>query len=213
MWYPFAKRLLDLVGVALLLVLTTPLFAATALAIVLDSSGPIFYRGLRVGRHGRRFHMLKFRTMVADAEQRGGTSTADDDRRITRVGAVLRAYKLDELPQLINVLRGEMSLVGPRPQVEHDVAMYTEEERALLTVPPGVTDYASIQFRHEGEILRGHPDPDAAYVDLIRPEKIRLGLEYVRRRSLGVDVAILASTVLALFGGRAAQRRPRERSR
>lgn len=199
--YPTMKRALDILLSTGALLVTLPVLLIIAVAIRTDSRGPIFYRGLRVGRGGTRFYMLKFRTMVADAERCGGTSTADDDPRITKIGAALRRYKLDELPQFINVLKGEMSLVGPRPQVEHDVAKYTVEEQALLSVPPGITDWASLRFPNEGEILKGHPDPDQAYIDLIRPEKIRLGLEYVRRRSLGVDLSILFQTARVVLGG------------
>jgi lipopolysaccharide/colanic/teichoic acid biosynthesis glycosyltransferase len=193
------KRAFDLVVAAVGLVALSPLLLCIAGAILVTSQGPLFFRGVRVGLNGRLFRILKFRTMVIDAEARGGPSTAADDPRITPVGAFLRRYKLDEIPQLINVVAGDMSLVGPRPQVQSDVARYTAEERALLSVRPGITDYASIRFRDEGEILRGQGDPDAAYDRLIRPEKIRLGLEYVRRRSFLVDVGILCQTVFAMF--------------
>jgi lipopolysaccharide/colanic/teichoic acid biosynthesis glycosyltransferase len=144
--------------------------------------------------------MLKFRTMVVNADRIGGSSSADDDPRITAIGRWLRRTKLDELPQLFNVLGGSMSLVGPRPQIAHDVAKYTDEERAILTVKPGITDWASIRFHNEGAILAGHADPDQAYIDLIRPEKLRLCLEYVRRRSFGTDLSILWMTVRRLLG-------------
>jgi lipopolysaccharide/colanic/teichoic acid biosynthesis glycosyltransferase len=192
------KRAFDVVVAAMGLVALSPVLLCIAGAIRWTSPGPVFYRGVRVGLNGQLFHILKFRTMVIDAERRGGPSTAADDPRITRVGGLLRRYKLDEIPQLLNVVAGDMSLVGPRPQVQSDVARYTAEERALLSVRPGITDYASIKFRDEGEILRGQGDPDAAYDRLIRPEKIRLGLEYVRRRSFWVDVTILGQTVLAM---------------
>lgn len=195
------KRCLDF-GVSLFaLAALSPLLAAISIAILVDSGGPVLYRGLRIGRNGEPFGMLKFRTMVANAESAGGSSTADDDPRVTRVGAVLRRYKLDELPQLFNVLLGEMSLVGPRPQVGHDVEKYTEEERSILRVRPGITDWSSIKFRNEGEILRGQPDPDQAYIELIRPEKIRLQLLYVREMSFLNDLKILWATLVALLGG------------
>jgi lipopolysaccharide/colanic/teichoic acid biosynthesis glycosyltransferase len=135
--------------------------------------------------------------MVVNAEQLGASSTANDDPRITRVGSWLRRYKLDEVPQLINVLSGEMSLVGPRPQVQWAVDLYTSEERALLTVRPGLTDYASLVFRNEGELLRGSKDPDKDYLEKIAPEKIRLGLLYVDTRSLWLDIKITIATILA----------------
>jgi lipopolysaccharide/colanic/teichoic acid biosynthesis glycosyltransferase len=170
------------------------------LCIKLEDGGPVLYRGTRVGLDGRPFPMLKFRSMVVDAARMGGPSTADDDPRLTRAGSSLRRWKLDELPQFINVLRGDMSLVGPRPQVPVDVDRYTADERQLLAVRPGITDWASVFFRHEGAILAGHPDPDRAYDELIRPRKIELGLAYVRHRSLRTDLRILGLTALAVLG-------------
>lgn len=175
-------------------------FAAIAVAIKLDSKGPVFYRGERVGLHGRTFEMLKFRSMVV-REVNGPHTTADGDSRITRVGRVIRRYKLDELPQLINVLRGEMSIVGPRPEVRWCVDLYTEEEKAILTVRPGITDWSSIRFHNEGEIIAasGYDDPDRAYLELVRPEKLRLQLEYVRQRSFTTDLSIILTTLARLF--------------
>jgi lipopolysaccharide/colanic/teichoic acid biosynthesis glycosyltransferase len=140
--------------------------------------------------------MYKFRTMVTNADRVGGPNTPDDDPRVTRTGRFLRRYKLDELPQLLNVLRGDMSFVGPRPQVPDEVAAYTPQERELLLVRPGITDWASLRFSNEGEILAGHADPDRAYAELIRPEKMRLGLEYVHRGTFRDDLAILVKTFL-----------------
>jgi lipopolysaccharide/colanic/teichoic acid biosynthesis glycosyltransferase len=197
--YDALKRFLDAALAVGAIGLSSPIWLAVAIAIKRDSAGPIFYRGVRVGRGGVPFRMFKFRTMVAGADRTGVWSTAAGDPRITRVGRTLRAYKLDELPNLLNVLRGDMSLVGPRPQVPADVAKYTDDERALLDVRPGVTDYASIRFRNEADILEGHADPDAAYDRLIRPEKSRLGLEYVRTRSLWVDLRILWDFVRVLL--------------
>ena len=194
-----AKRLIDLCGSLIGLVLLSPILLILAVLVRFDSPGPVFYRGVRVGRFGKPFRMFKFRTMVANADQIGGPSSASDDVRITRLGRFLRQYKLDEFPQLINVLRGEMSLVGPRPEVTEEVLLYTPEEKRLLDVRPGVTDWASIQFRNEGEILRGSADPHQAYREKIRPQKIQLGLEYVQRQSLSVDCRILLQTLRALF--------------
>lgn len=173
--------------------------AAIWVRIRLDDGGPVLYRGMRAGRGGTPFEMYKFRTMVVNAERLGGSSTADDDPRITRTGRALRRFKLDELPQLFNVLKGDMSLVGPRPQVLHEVAEYTEEERHLLDVRPGVTDWASLRFNNEGEILRGHADADKAYAEIIKPEKVRLGLEYVRQATLSDDLRILWQTATLPF--------------
>jgi lipopolysaccharide/colanic/teichoic acid biosynthesis glycosyltransferase len=152
-----------------------------------------------VGRWGRPFRIYKFRTMVLNAEKIGGPSTSDDDPRITRVGRFLRKYKLDELPQLINVLKGEMSIVGPRPEVQQYVDMYTEEERVILSVRPGITDWASVWNSEEGAILAGSPDPEKTYLEKIRPEKIRLQLEYVRKRSFWIDIGIVFQTVGAII--------------
>jgi len=177
------KRTFDVLVSALALSMSAPLLAAAAVLIKLGSPGPVFYGGWRVGKGEQEFRMWKFRTMVIDADRIGGPSTSADDPRVTPIGAFLRRTKLDELPQLWNVFKGEMSLVGPRPEVPSEVALYSEAERELLTVRPGVTDFASIVFRNEGEILRGAADPHQAYREKIQPEKIRLGLEYVRNRS------------------------------
>lgn len=140
--------------------------------------------------------MYKFRTMVLNADKVGGPNTPDDDPRLTRTGRFLRRHKLDELPQLVNVLKGDMSFVGPRPQVAEEVAAYTPEEREILSVRPGITDWSSLRFHNEGEILAGQADPDQAYAELIRPDKMRLGLEYVRRGTFKDDIDILLETAL-----------------
>ncbi len=195
------KRFFDVIVASFGLAVLGLLLLIVALMIRLYDGGPALYRGVRAGRSGKPFYLLKFRTMVVDAERLGGSSTPVDDPRVTPVGRLLRRYKLDELPQLINVARGDMSLVGPRPQVPWVVELYTEQEKALLSVRPGITDYASIKFRHEGEILRGAADPDAAYFEKIAPEKTRLGLLYVGSHSLLMDVKIVLATVVALLGG------------
>lgn len=195
-----AKRLFDLVASGVGLLVLAPVMLALALAVRFGSPGPVLYRGVRVGKNGAPFHMLKFRTMVVDAEKQGGSSTAEDDPRVTRVGAFLRRYKLDELPQLINVFRGDMSLVGPRPQVHWAVELYSPEERILLSVRPGITDYASLRFSNEAEILKGAANPDQAYLELIAPEKIRLGLEYVRTRTFLLDLKLILLTLTRISG-------------
>lgn len=194
------KRAFDLVASVSVLLLLLPILFLIGVLVKLEDGGPIFYRGVRVGRYGRSFRIFKFRTMVVDAEKLGGTSTADDDPRITRIGKLLRKYKLDELPQLINVLKGEMSLVGPRPQVQWAVDLYMPEEQALMSVRPGITDYASLQFRKEGELLRGSTDPDQEYLEKIAPQKIRLGLEYVHHHNVAIDLKIILATMGALIG-------------
>ncbi|GAB2456428.1 sugar transferase [Nocardioides hungaricus] len=196
-WYSTGKRVLDLALTVPVAIVLSPVAALISLLVKRSDGGPVLYRATRVGRDGEPFTMFKFRTMVVDAESSGPSSTANDDPRITRVGAALRRTKLDELPQLLNVLRGDMSLVGPRPQVDWDVARYTDEERRLLTVRPGITDWASIQFSDEGSILEGEGDPDDAYDRLIRPGKIRLGLQYIESVSFRTDVAILIATLRA----------------
>ena len=194
------KRLFDLAAATASLALLSPILIGIAIAIKIGSSGPAFYRGPRVGMHKRPFAMLKFRTMVTDADTKGPSSTSADDPRITAIGAILRRYKLDELPQLINVFRGEMSLVGPRPQVAWAVEEYSTEEQRVLSVRPGITDWASIRFSNEGEILKGSTDPDRDYMRLIHPEKMRLSLEYVDSVSFATDVGILLRTAGAVLG-------------
>jgi lipopolysaccharide/colanic/teichoic acid biosynthesis glycosyltransferase len=201
------KRGVDVVGAALGLLLTSPLFAAIAVLVALDSPGGVFYRGERAGQWARPFRILKFRTMVADAEARGGPSTPEDDPRITRIGRWLRRSKLDELPQLVNVLRGEMSLVGPRPEVLQYAALLAGEERAILSVRPGMTDWASIWDMDEGQTLAGSADAERKYLEEIRPQKVRLQLKYVREQSLATDLRIIAQTAARLFQRRGASER------
>ncbi len=196
--YRHMKRAFDFVVSMLGLIVLGPVLAAVATAIKVESRGPVFYRGLRAGRHGKPFRIFKFRTMVMNAEALGSASTPEDDRRITRVGHFLRKLKLDEVPQLLNVLRGEMSLVGPRPQVPWAVEQYTPEERTILGVRPGITDPASVRFRNESELLRGSMDPDKDYFEKIHPEKMRLSLEYVRKQSFLLDCKILLQTMLVV---------------
>ena len=164
----------------------------------MEERGPMLYQGVRVGRHGNLFRMLKFRTMVVNAEKLGGPSTSDDDSRITRAGKLIRKYKLDELPQLINVLIGEMSFVGPRPEVPMEVETYNDEEKRVLNVKPGITDYASLTFHNEGEILKGSSDPHQTYREKLRPEKLRLALKYVEKQSFWVDLKIIFDTIKTL---------------
>jgi len=202
------KRLMDVVFSLVGLLVLSPLMLLIAVLMKQSSPGPVLYAGTRIGRFGKPFRLFKFRTMVVNADKIGGPSTADDDPRVTRVGRVLRRYKLDEIPQLINVLKGEMSFVGPRPEVASEVEMYSPEQRRLLEVLPGITDWASMRFHNEGEILKGSVDPHEMYREKIRPEKIRLGLEYVQRRSFWVDMQILTGTVGLLVKTRAKSQAP-----
>jgi|SRR5579863_662149 len=197
------KRLLDVAASSMGLVFLSPFLFMVAVAIRLEDGGPVFYRGLRVGQHGRPFRIFKFRTMVVNAEGLGGPSTANNDPRITRTGQFLRRHKLDELPQLINVLTGEMSLVGPRPEVQQYVDLYTKEEQLILNLRPGITDWASLWNPDEGAVLAKSPDPEKTYLEKIRPEKIRLQLEYLHQRSFRIDLVILLQTAGAiLFRGK-----------
>ena len=192
------KRSFDIVFALVGLVVLSPVMILIAVLIKLDSRGPVFYRGVRVGIRGNLFRVFKFRTMVVDAEKIGGSSTPDDDTRITRTGKILRKHKLDELPQLLNVLSGEMSFVGPRPEVQHYVNMYSEKEKVILSIRPGITDWASLWNPDGGAILAGSPDPERTYLEKIRPEKIRLQLEYLSKRSFSTDMTIIFQTLAAI---------------
>lgn len=195
------KRLFDLLVALAGLLILAPVFLVIAGAVRLSSRGPVLFRQERVGCHGRPFLILKFRTMVQDAEQRGPQLTAGDDARVTGLGAVLRHYKLDELPQLLNVLRGDMSLVGPRPEVPRYVAQYTPAQRRVLEVRPGITDPASVAFRNEAAILAQAKDPERYYIECIMPEKLRMNLEYLDRRSFWLDLRLIVQTVLVAIRG------------
>lgn len=196
------KRLFDLCAAIFGLLLLSPTLAAIAAAIKLNSRGPVFFRQERVGRGFRRFRIFKFRTMVADAPQRGGQITSGhNDPRITRVGRFLRHWKLDELPQLLNVVAGEMSLVGPRPEVPRYVEMFRSDYADILKVRPGITDLASIRFRDEASILAGTANPEQIYVREILPEKLTLAHEYVARASFGFDLRIIFQTILRMASG------------
>jgi lipopolysaccharide/colanic/teichoic acid biosynthesis glycosyltransferase len=193
-----AKRLFDLIVSAIGLIVLSPVLLALSALIKVRDGGPVFYRGVRIGRRGRPFRVVKFRTMRVDAEMVGGPSTATDDARITRVGRWLRRSKLDEIPEFVNVFLGDMSLVGPRPEVEGYVQLMNEDERAVLSVRPGLTDWATLWNSDEGAVLAGATDPEKTYLELIRPQKLRLQLEYVRNRSFWTDLVILVRTVSAI---------------
>jgi lipopolysaccharide/colanic/teichoic acid biosynthesis glycosyltransferase/peptidoglycan/LPS O-acetylase OafA/YrhL len=202
-----AKRLFDVTVALAGLVLLAPLLLLLAAWIRWDSPGPALFRQLRVGRHAIPFHIYKFRTMVVGAEATGQLSVAED-HRATRAGRWLRRHKLDELPQLFNVLRGEMSLVGPRPEVPHYVARYPSAVRQIvLSVPPGITDWAALRFRNEGDLLRNAADPEHTYLTRILPVKLKYYVRYVQRRTLAIDLHILLCTVGTLLFG-AARKRP-----
>ena len=198
------KRAIDILGSGLGLLLASPLLGVLALAIWLQDRRSPFYVAPRAGRNGVAFRMVKLRSMTVGAAKSGVDSTSADDPRTTAVGRVLRATKLDELSQLWNVLGGDMSLVGPRPNVLREVALLTDVERHVLDVKPGITDLSSIVFSDEAEVLRGQADPDLAYHQLIRPWKSRLGLVYVKRQSTTLDLELIILTALALVSRRAA---------
>ena len=193
------KRLFDIIFSLIGLVVLFPFFLFIGILIKSGSRGPVFYRGVRIGRFGKPFKIYKFRTLVANAERIGGPSTAGDDSRITKIGKILRKYKLDELPQLIDVLRGKMSFVGPRPEVPFYANMFTEEEKTILSIRPGITDWASLWNYNEGTILAGSPDPEKTYQEKIRPKKIELQLKYVREKSFATDLRIVLQTLKKLI--------------
>jgi lipopolysaccharide/colanic/teichoic acid biosynthesis glycosyltransferase len=192
------KRLFDIILSIAGLILLSPMLLCIAWRIHRQDGGPVFFRGERVGKDGVPFRIFKFRTMVVNAEALGGSSTANEDPRVTRIGKTLRKYKLDELPQLLNVIVGHMSFVGPRPEVKRFTEMYTPEEKKILQVRPGITDWASIWNADEGSLLVGAEDPDQAYLNLIRPTKIRLQLQYVRESGLWADMKIILLTLMAI---------------
>ncbi len=194
------KRLFDIIFSFIGLIVTVPLLVVIAFLIKKDSPGPIFYRAKRIGKDGKTFTMYKFRTMVENADKMGGPSTASDDPRLTKSGLFLKKYQLDELPQLINILKGDMSFVGPRPEVKIYVDMMTKEEKSvILSVVPGMTDWASLWNFHEGEILKGSKDPEKTYMEEIRPEKIRLQMKYVQERTFLKDIIIIFQTIFKIF--------------
>jgi len=198
-WQAVVKRSMDIAASAAGLLVLMPLFVAVAVAIRCDSGGPVFFRQQRVGRGGRPFWLIKFRTMVQDAPKLGGSLTAShEDPRITRVGRFLRKTKIDELPQLINVLRGEMSLVGPRPEVQKYVELFPTEYEHLLTVRPGITDPASLVYRDEAAVLGSSEDAEKEYVERVLPDKIALSRKYVVSMSPWLDLQLIVQTLLRI---------------
>lgn len=188
------KRIFDIMASGLGLLALSPLFMVLSVWIKLDSSGPVFYRQVRVGRHNRDFKLFKFRSMRVGADKLGLITVGGHDSRITRSGYFIRKYKLDELPQLINVFLGDMSLVGPRPEVRKYVEMYTPEQMHVLDVRPGITDMASILYRNENELLAQAEDPDRYYVEVVMQDKLRINLEYVAKHSFFYDIKLIFRT-------------------
>jgi lipopolysaccharide/colanic/teichoic acid biosynthesis glycosyltransferase len=188
------KRLFDLLSSLFGLLLLSPLFAVVAVLIKIDSRGTVLFKQERMGRKFRPFFIYKFRTMVRDAQRSGLQITAGGDARVTSVGSILRKTKIDELPQLINVVKGDMSLVGPRPEVRKYVEYYKKEYEAILSIRPGITDISSMTFRDEEGVLRDQKDPEQFYLNVLLPEKMRLAMEYIRNRSFSYDVKLIFLT-------------------
>ncbi|MFZ1693987.1 MAG: sugar transferase [Flavobacteriales bacterium] len=193
------KRGFDILAALLALAVLSPLLLIIALLVALGSPGGAFFRQVRVGKGGREFRLLKFRTMRPGSEAQGQITVGGRDPRITRIGYFLRKTKLDELPQLLNIMRGDMSIVGPRPEVPRYVAMYSPEQRQVLSVRPGLTSLASIAYIDENEVLGRANDPERAYVEEVMPAKLALDLRYVREQGLGMDLRIIMRTALKLF--------------
>jgi lipopolysaccharide/colanic/teichoic acid biosynthesis glycosyltransferase len=190
-----AKRIFDLFFALVGIIILMPLLLAIAVWIKFDSSGPIFFRQTRIGQFGCEFRIYKFRTMIANAESLGQQITTANDQRITAIGKFLRKYKLDELPQLLNVIKGEMSLVGPRPEVPKYVALYSSEQQRILEVRPGITDLASIEFRNESEMLAKATNPEEFYIQEIMPKKLKLNIQYIEQANIRLDLFIIFQTI------------------
>ncbi|MBK7409002.1 MAG: sugar transferase [Saprospirales bacterium] len=196
--YPFWKNMLDRLCSGIALIILSPAFLLITLWVKVDSKGPALYRQQRVGQGGRSFWLFKFRTMRPAADLEGLLTVGGRDPRVTRSGYFLRKYKLDELPQLWNVLKGDMSIVGPRPEVEKYVKLYTETQRKVLLVKPGLTDLASLRYFEESNLLAQSPDPEQTYIREIMPAKLELNREYIERQSLGMDLRIILRTLLRI---------------
>ena len=194
-----AKRLFDIVSSGIGLLCLAPIFVVMAIWIKLDSRGPVFYRQTRVGRYGRDFRIFKFRSMRVGSDKGRQITVGERDPRITRSGYFIRRYKIDELPQLINVFLGDMSVVGPRPEVRKYVDLYSEEQRKVFQVRPGITDLASIKYLNENELLSQVDDPDTYYIDVIMPDKLAINLEYIRHQSFMGDIKIIFNTLFKIF--------------
>ena len=194
-----AKRLFDIVSSGIGLLCLAPVFVVMAIWIKLDSRGPVFYRQTRVGRYGRDFRIFKFRSMRVGSDKGRQITVGERDPRIPRSGYFIRRYKIDELPQLINVFLGDMSIVGPRPEVRKYVDLYSEEQRKVFQVRPGITDLASIKYRNENELLSQVDDPDTYYIDVIMPDKLAINLEYIRHQSFMGDIKIIFNTLFKIF--------------
>lgn len=192
------KRLFDILSSAIAFILLSPLLIVLAVAIMIDSKGGVFYKQKRIGKNGKAFMLYKFRSMRTGSDRKGLITVGSNDDRTTKVGRFIRKYKLDELPQLINILKNEMSVVGPRPEVEKYVQLYTAEQRKVLKIKPGLTDLASLAYINENEILGRAKDPEKTYVEQIMPAKLRLNLEYIEKQSFWFDLQIIAKTLMRI---------------
>lgn len=190
------KRVCDFILSLIGIIVLSPIFIIVSIAIKLDSKGKILFLQKRVGRYGKEFDIYKFRTMVSDAERLGKQITVGNDNRITKVGAFLRKYKIDELPQLFNVLKGDMSLVGPRPEVPKYVKLYSDEQKKVLNVRPGITDMASLRYKDENEILGKVDNPEEYYINVIMKDKLKLNLEYIEKSNIFFDLYLIIKTVV-----------------
>ena len=196
------KRLFDILFSGFVIICFLPIGAILAILILLESKGGVFFRQERIGQNGVPFYLLKFRSMVTDSESKGKITVGTRDPRITKIGYYIRRYKLDEFPQFINVLKGEMSIVGPRPEVKEYVDLYTTEQRKILSVKPGITDYASLAYFHENELLAKSDNPQETYINEVMPEKIKLNEKYLSNPTLSEDLIIIRKTVLKMFFSR-----------
>lgn len=189
-----AKRLFDILFSVLVLLIITPILVFISILIKIGSKGPVFFRQVRIGKGGKEFKIFKFRTMVLAAEKNGLLTIGGRDPRVTSIGYYLRKFKLDELPQFLNVFLGDMSIVGPRPEVKKYVEMYTQEQRKVLSVRPGITDYASILYKNENDVLATYPNPEKAYIEIVMPHKLKINLDYLANQSFWMDLKIIALT-------------------
>lgn len=196
--YNVFKRIFDFTSSLLVLLLLSPLFLIVGIWILLDSNGGMFYKHIRVGKNGKEFGLLKFRSMAVGADK-GSQITIGNDARVTKVGQFIRKYKIDELPQLINILKGEMSVVGPRPEVKKYVDLYSDEQLKVLEVLPGLSDYASIQYFDEQKILGKAENPNQEYINVVMPAKLKLNLKYISEKSFKTDLKIIFRTVMKIL--------------
>jgi len=193
------KRLFDIIFSLIVLLTLLPIFIVVAVLIIVDSKGGIFFKQIRVGKNNVDFSLFKFRTMTVGSDKKGQITIGNKDSRITKVGSILRKYKLDEFPQLINILNGEMSIVGPRPEVRKYVELYTKEQLNVLSVKPGLTDYASLEYINESEILGNSEDPNQTYIDEIMPLKLKLNLKYISKISFITDLSLIFKTIIRIL--------------